>query len=93
MKKVHKSLVDELIKFERQFAKTGDVDNLDKTRIIGKEISRELYDTDKYDLDFSHLFDSLVGCYSVRKNGCTNAEIYEVLKILGIEVIDERQSS
>lgn len=80
MNKIPKSLIDEFIRVDKKYWKTGDVDILDKTINITKDI--EL----KTDKDWLIWKDFLGGL--CRLNVSSNC-IYGILETIGFEVVDE----
>lgn len=84
MKQIKKSLIDEMIEAEKTAKKNTTTKNVNKCLKLSEEISIELYGDIRCWIAISNLFDSLLFNKSIKK--CTNEEIYQILRILEIEV-------
>ena len=80
MNKIPKSLIDEFIRVDKKYWKTGDVDILDKTINITKDIELK---TNKDWCIWNELLGGLC-----RLNVSSNC-IYGILETIGFEVVDE----
>lgn len=85
MKQIKKSLIDEMIEAEKTVRKKTTTNNANKCLKLSEKISIELFGDNRCWLSVSNLFDSLLFINPLKE--CTNEEIYQILRILEIEVI------
>lgn len=84
-KTVNKETLDKLIRLERKYAQTGDVDILDARTVVARMVSVEAFGEDDWWLAFSDFVRSIVGVRPLIKNA-TNRTVYDALQIVGIEI-------
>lgn len=84
MKQIRKSLIDEMIEAERTTKENPTTENMNKCLKLSEKISIELCGDTRYWLSVSNLFDSVLFINPLKE--CTNEEIYQILRILEIEV-------
>lgn len=82
MKKIPKSLIDELMRLSKKYWNTGDVDILDKTYNVAKEIELQ---TNKSWSIWKDIIDSLC-----RLNVSSNC-VYGIFETIGFEVGDDEK--
>ena len=88
MKKINKKLLDELIRIERKYWKTGDTDLLDKQTLLAHDLSKFTFGNDGSWLKFSDFVGSIVASNGLKKSA-TNQDIYNAFAVLGYEVAGE----
>ncbi len=82
-----KSIVDEIVRIERKYAKTGDADILDAQHRLATELSESLFgDTYKW-CALKETIAAAVGPHGLLPKA-TNQQIYDILKAYGIDVQD-----
>ena len=86
MKTVWKSTIDELLRVVRKYAKTGDTDILARKSEICRELSVEAFGSEGKWLKFADLTGAVVGVNPLVP-GASNQVVYDVLKVIGIEVV------
>lgn len=85
MRTVSKTLVDEIARLERKFVETGDTDFLSLKHIKCEEFAKCIGCNAVTWGGVSDLFSALCGVSPVKQ--CSNEDIYIVLRLLDIEVI------
>ena len=88
MKTVKKSTIDELLRVVRKYAKTGDTDILTKKLEICSKLSVEAFGSEGKWLQFADLAGAVVGVNPLVP-GASNQVVYDVLKVIRIEVVEE----
>ena len=88
MKAIKKSTLFELARIVRKYARTGDVDILDKKFEVAKKLAIQAYGKDNAWSAFSSLVDAAVGVCALYPK-CTNEELCELFRALKFEVLDE----
>lgn len=91
MRTVKKQTLDELLRIVRKYARTGDVDILSKHSMLSQMLSNEAFGNEHKWLSFANIADAIVGIRPLI-NGASNQTVYDVLKILGIEIAEEIES-
>lgn len=84
MRKVNKETVENLIELLRKFWESSDIKYRDLV-IAGKLISMELYGTETKCFILINFISGMCGKQALKN--CTNDEIFEILKLVGIEVV------
>ena len=92
MKQASKKLMDDFIRITRKYWKTGDTDFLGTRLNIAEKLSAEAFNgnTSHWD-DFQNVVDLCARKYTFLPNS-TNAEIYAVFAVFGIEVVDDTEA-
>lgn len=85
MRTVSKTLVDEIARLERKYVETGDTDFLSLKHIRCEEFAKGIGFNAVTWSGVSDLFSALCGVCPVKQ--CSNEDIYFVLRLLDIEVI------
>lgn len=87
-RKIDKGMLDELIRLERKYTRTGDVDILEKKDQIAMDISQSTIGSTRKFIAFSDTVGSVLGPLGHDKNA-TNETIYKVFEALGYEIEKE----
>lgn len=88
MKSVKKKTIDELIEMERNFFGVS-LDEREKLRDARNQMLNKIYmETGIFRVQWDSLMLSIFGKGGFNPNS-TNLELYMILKILGMEVVDE----
>ena len=84
-RKVKKESIVELARLKRKYATFGDTDILDAIVTQCKRVSQEAYGKEIYWCAISDFMGALCGIRPLKN--CSNDEIFEILKLVGIEVV------
>lgn len=84
-RKVKKESIVELARLKRKFAKYGDTDILSAMTAQCKQVSQEAYGEEANWCTINYFMGALCGIRPLKN--CTNDEIFEILKLVGIEVV------
>nr|DAQ17666.1 MAG TPA: hypothetical protein [Caudoviricetes sp.] len=84
-RKVKKESIVELARLKRKFAKYGDTDILSAMTAQCRQVSQEAYGKEANWCTISDFMGALCGIRPLKN--CTNDEIFEILKLVGIEVV------
>lgn len=91
MKTVLRTDVEELARLIRKYAKTGDTDLFPAESAMSNKLSIDAFGHDRMAGSFKDLIDSICGIFPIASRNASNDLICEVLELIGIHVIDERE--
>lgn len=84
-REVKKESIMKLARLKRKYATFGDTDILDAIVAQCRQVSQEAYGKEIYWCTISDFMGALCGIRPLKN--CSNDEIFEVLKLVGIEVV------
>lgn len=84
-REVKRKSIVELARLKRKYATCGDTDILEAIVAQCKQVSQEAYGKEIYWCTISDFIGALCGIRPLKT--CTNDEIFEILKLVGIEVV------
>lgn len=91
MRTIQKETLDRLIMLERKYFLTGNEDLLDPHLEACKELSTQAYGRDNYWMAFFDLVSGIAGGICSLNPGISDASLYEIMRILGYEVVDGKE--
>lgn len=95
MRTIQKETFDRLIRLERKYHKTGDTDLLDARIRAGEQLAEQEMGkraaTVSGWLKFCDLASAIVGGRHSLKPDISDADLYEIMRILGYEVVDGKE--
>lgn len=85
MRKVNKETIENLIEVSRLYWKIGNI-SIHRDMVIASElVSMELYGTKEKCIILNNFISGICGKQALKD--CSNEEIFEILKLVGIEVV------
>lgn len=85
MRKVNKKTVENLIELLRKYWESGDINIYNNVIIASELVSMELYGTETKWMILRDFISGMCGKQALKD--CSNDEIFEILKLVGIEVV------